>query len=290
MLKNNIPTYQACANIVTWIKSTQLLHLSDKTLHHLFAKNINTHPHPLLFILKNLYRKSLSELNDESFAQRLGILFNLINPSQLNKMNRSLINKMIIYSLEKNFIECAKVIKDVFMTPEEKTTLTSSSSVSQVSSLSAPSILIDTTTEESTDSSVSNNHITIDEFSDQLKAEGICPSIFIKNFLQDFRRTSLSTQAYAEKISTVPHCLFYHSILIKSEKSEFKQSWPILHLLANVTNSEVRTQKLLAICDYIGMDNVIGILKQHNEHCNKTGLSLIAPSQTNIFNQAICRV
>ncbi|MEE2770241.1 MAG: hypothetical protein VX835_04085 [Pseudomonadota bacterium] len=283
MLKNNIPIYQACANVVSLIKSNQSFRLSNQTLHHLFVHNKDTHPHPMLFILKRLYRNNLSELNDEFYAKQLRSWFNSMKPSQLKNVKRSLVHKLITYSLEKKFIACASVIEDVFLIPEKRI---SPDSFSQTSSLTDTSVFAETTSEESTEISSSINP-TIDEFSDQLKINGICPNVFLNNFLKDFRRTNLSTDAYKKKIRILPHCLFYHSMSIEDRETNFKQTWPILHLLARVTNSEARTQKLLAICDYLGVNNVIQILQQYNEYCDTTGLKLIHPSQRYLFNQAI---
>ena len=116
-------------------------------------------------------------------------------------------------------------------------------------------------------------------------ANGQCPQQYLKNFINDFKTTKITAETYGKNISLVPHCLFHESITVTSVP---EQNWPILHIFANLTNTEARAKKLLAICNYIGFDPVLAVLQQHNPYRNQTGLSLIAPEiQTQVFVKPI---
>lgn len=271
MIKKNIPTYQTCSNIVMWIKSNQPLQLTASSLHQLFLQKKDTKLHPTRFILKNLYRNALSELNDDAYAAKLYDLFHSLQPSKLNKIDHSLVHDMISYSQAKNFVACAKVIQSIFTALAQQPIVTSDVS-SEVSSISDHSMYMDTTSEASTDSSSSNHHINIETFKEHLMANGQCPQQYLSDFINDFKTTNITAETYAKNISLVPHCLFHESITVTTVP---EQNWPILHIFANLTTSEARAQKLNAICNHLGSNNVLEVLKQYNVYRDDTGYNLI---------------
>ncbi|MDG2348732.1 MAG: hypothetical protein P8L77_04650 [Gammaproteobacteria bacterium] len=276
MNNNNIPTYQACDNIVSWIQSKQALNLSSKTISRLFTQKNSAHPHPFKFILKKLYRNSLFERHDALYASKLISLFELINEKKLLKIDNQLVLDTIALSEKSNFSVCAHTISNIFASihaSDGETTndvLDSSDTDTTTATIDSTDskIMPNTMDQSSQTQSPSDIEIISDDPHDELSSQGIP----IDGFINFFKTRSVSVEDYSRRIQTIPHEEFYQSVDITTTPV---QIWPLLHILANLTTSEARAQKFNAICNHLGSNNVLEVLKQHNAYRNDTGYNLI---------------
>lgn len=275
-MKNNIPTYQACYNIVKWIKSEEQLSLSAKTISKLFTKKKSAHPHPFKFIFKKLYRDGFHEHYDALYASKLTSLFDQLNVQTLLKIDHELVMDAIGYAKERRFLHCAHTIDNIFASIH--------ASDGETTNDTSDSLDADTNaaTIDSSDNEIMSN--TVDQTSQTItppitevvthypQDESSTQGVPIDEFINFFKTRSVSSETYATSIQTIPQDVFYQSVEITTKPV---QSWPLLHILANLTTSEARAQKFNAICNHLGSHNVLEVLKQHNVYRNDTGYNLI---------------
>lgn len=276
MKNNHIPTYQACDNIVSWIQSKQALNLSSKTISRLFTQKNSAHPHPFKFILKKLYRNSLFELHDALYASKLISLFELINEKKLLKIDNQLVLDTIALSEKSNFSICAHTIDNIFASIHASDGETTNDALDS-SDIDTTTATIDSLESETMPNTMDQSSQTqapsdIEIISDDPSDESSSQGIPIDEFINFFKTRSVSLETYATSIQAIPQEVFYQSVEITTKPA---QSWPLLHILANLTTSEARAQKFNAICNHLGSHNVLEVLKQHNVYRNDTGYNLI---------------
>ncbi len=276
MKNNNIPTYQACDNIVSWIQSKQALNLSSKTISRLFTQKNSAHPHPFKFILKKLYRNSLFERHDALYASKLISLFELINEKKLLKIDNQLVLDTIALSEKSNFSICAHTIDNIFASIHASDGETTNDALDSFDA-NTTAATIDSSDNEIMSSTTDQTSETITPAVTEVvthhpQDESSTQGVPIDEFINFFKTRSVSSETYATSIQTIPQDVFYQSVEITTKPV---QSWPLLHILANLTTSEARAQKFNAICNHLGSHNVLEVLKQHNLYRNDTGYNLI---------------
>lgn len=276
MKNNHIPTYQACDNIVHWIQSKQTLNLSAKTISKLFTQKKSAHPHPFKFIFKKLYRHGFHEQHDALYASRLISLFDQMNAQTLSKIDHELVMDAIGYAKERRFSHCAHTIDNIFASIHASDGETTNDALDSLDA-NTTAATIDSSDNEIMSSTTDQTSETITPAMTEVvthhpQDESITQGVPIDEFINFFKTRSVSSETYATSIQAIPQEVFYQSVEITTKPV---QSWPLLHILANLTTSEARAQKFNAICNHLGSHNVLEVLKQHNVYRNDTGYNLI---------------
>lgn len=107
----------------------------------------------------------------------------------------------------------------------------------------------------------------------------------LKLIMANFKKEHVPREAFQKLISYLPVTVYQNSVVVDTKTS--LETWPILHLLANLANTHLRVEKLVDICHYVGSAHAISLLQLYNIHTDEYGINLIDPKVRTHFRDLI---